>query len=64
MRKSTILGAGLLEILKIRPAQPPSWGWGLGLSLATVVQSLSQLRRNLAIFTKEPNPFYERGEPL
>ena len=28
------LPAGLLEILKIKPAQPPSLGWGLGLSLA------------------------------
>ena len=38
--KSTIPGAcqpdGLLEILKIIRAQPLSWGWGLGLSLAKI----------------------------
>ena len=38
---STTPGARLLacrpEILKIRPAQPPSWGWGLGLSLAMML---------------------------
>ena len=26
---SGCLTAGLLEILKIKPAQPPSWDWGL-----------------------------------
>ena len=35
-RVPACLPDGLLEILKIKPAQPPSWGWGLGLSLATL----------------------------
>ena len=30
--------AGRPEILKIRPAQSPSWGWGLGLSLAKILR--------------------------
>ena len=36
------LAAGLLEILKIKPAQPPSWGWGLGLSLAKKLENVDQ----------------------